>query len=166
MKEKNRSDKMATWKQELAAEVTAIDDVTANMVTLTLRIKTLADLFGEGARYVFLTRQLKVKAPAPVSQRLVDGVNYQANDFTCDCAFLTVKEALTDRPDDPIITVNGVGKTLAEVRPADAAHGWGIDAGDDTISVGGADFTIVRVDGIKWLDAEPSVLRFTLRGVN
>lgn len=157
---------MSNWKQELAAEVTAIDDVTANTVSLTLRIATLADLFGEGNRYVFITRQLKVKAPAPVSQRLVDGVNYQANDFTCDCAFLTVKEALTDRPDDPVITVNGVVKTLPEVRPVDAAHSWGIDTGDDLITVGGAKFSIVRVDGLKWLDAEPSVLRFTLRGVN
>jgi hypothetical protein len=41
---------MANWMQELAAEVTAIDDVTANTATLTLRISTLADLFGEGAR--------------------------------------------------------------------------------------------------------------------
>lgn len=157
---------MATWKQELAAEVTAIDDVTANMVTLTLRIKTLADLFGEGDRYIFLTRKLKVKAPSPVSQRLVDGINYQANDWICDCAYLTIKEAMTDKAGDPAITVNGVVKSLPEIRPMDAAHGWGIDAGDDTISVGGADFTIVRVDGLKWLDAEPSVLRFTLRGVN
>ena len=157
---------MTNWKQELAAEVTAIDDVTANEVTLTLRISTLADLFGEGARYVFLTRQLKVKAPAPVSQRLVDGVNYQANDFICDCAYLHVKEALTDKAGDPAITVNGVVKTLPEIRPMDAAHGWGIDAGDDIISVGGANFSIVRVDGLKWLGAEPSVLRLTLRGVN
>ena len=157
---------MANWKQELAAEVTAIDDVTANTATLTLRISTLADLFGEGARYVFITRQLKVKAPSPVSHRLVDGVNYQANDFVCECAYLTVKEAMTDKAEDPVITVNGVVKSLAEVRPVDAAHSWGIDTGEDLITVGGAKFNIIRVDGLKWLDSEPSVLRFTLRGVN
>lgn len=157
---------MANWKQELAAEVTAIDDVTANTATLTLRISTLADLFGEGARYVFLTRLLKVKAPSPVSQRLVDGVNYQANDFVCECAYLTVKEALTDKADDPAITVNGVVKSLADIRPVDAAHGFGIDTGDDLLTIGGAKFNIIRVDGLKWLDSEPSVLRFTLRGVN
>lgn len=157
---------MANWKQELAAEVTAIDDVTANEATITLRISTLADLYGEGARYVYILRQLKVKAPSPVSQRLVDGVNYQANDFICECAYLHVKEAMTDRPDDPAITVNGVVKTLAEVRPMDAEHGFGIDAGDDLLTIGGAKFTIVRVDGLKWLDSEPSVLRFTLRGAN
>lgn len=157
---------MANWKQELAAEVTAIDDVTANTATLTLRINTLADLFGEGARYVYLMRQLKVKAPSPISQRLVDGVNYQANDFVCDCAYLTVKEAMTDKADDPAITVNGVIKTLPEIRPMDAAHGFGIDTGDDLLTIGGATFSIVRVDGLKWLDSEPSVLRFTLRGAN
>ena len=52
------------------------------------------------------------------------------------------------------------------IRPVDAAHGFGIDTGDDLLTIGGAKFNIIRVDGLKWLDSEPSVLRFTLRGVN
>lgn len=61
--------------------------------------------------------------------------------------------------------MNNVAKTLAEVRPFTAQQGnnirWGIDLGDDTLTIGGDSWLIVGIEPEQWLDGEPA--RFVLR---
>lgn len=151
------------WQQELAAELTAVEELNANPATLLIRIDTLGELFGGDATIVELRRQLSVAAPLPVNLRLIDGKNYLAGDFLCKVAFAHLKDAFSPRRDDPEIRINGVIKTLADLRPFTAAGTWGIDPGDDQIIIGGDKWTIAAVRGLMWLDGEPAEIEFTLR---
>jgi hypothetical protein len=151
------------WKQELAAEVTALEDVNANTATLLMRIDTLNEFYGEEARVVELVRSLRVAAPSPVNLRLVDGTNYLAGDFVCKVSFAELKKAFAPIAGDPEIIINGITKTLAEIRPFTAQGNWGVDIGDDKLVIGGDKWTIAGVRGLNWLDNEPAVFEFTLR---
>ena len=151
------------WQQELAAELTAVEDLNANPATLVIRIDTLGEMFGGSAKVIELHRQLSVAAPAPVNLRLIDGNNYLAGDFVCKVAFAHLKAAFFPLPQDPEIEINGVAKNLEDLRPFTAAGNWGIDIGDDKLVVGGDEWTIASIRGLKWLDGEPAELEFTLR---
>lgn len=154
---------MANWQQELKQETIGIDDLDRNDAVLKIRIDTLNDFFGGDGRIIEIERSLIVKAPEPVNVRLVDGLNYLAGDFVCQLAFLRLQTAMQSRPDDPEIKLNGVVKTLGEVRPFTASNHWGIDVGDDTLTIGGDTWTIAAVKADKWLDNEPARLELTLR---
>lgn len=154
---------MANWQQELKQETIGIDDLDRNDAVLKIRIDTLNDFFGGDGRIIEIERPLIVKAPEPVNVRLVDGLNYLAGDFICQLAFLRLQTAMQSQPDDPEIELNGVAKTLEEVRPFTAGNNWGIDIGDDTLSIGGDTWTIAAVKADKWLDNEPARLELTLR---
>jgi hypothetical protein len=151
------------WRQEVAAETTAIEDVNANPAMLIVRIDTLGEMFGGSAKVVELQRHLSVNAPEPVNLRLVDGKNYVSGDFVCRVAFVYLKEAFEPLPQDPEIRVNGVVKTLTDLRPFTADNNWGIDVGDDKIVIGGDAWTIAAIRGLKWLGGEPAEFEFTLR---
>ena len=154
---------MANWKQDLMAEVNAIQDVNSNPAVLTIRIEAVKD-FAAGTVDVYeLPRQLVVKAPKPVNVRLIDGTNVLSGDFTCSVDFLQFRRAFEALPDDPVITINGVVKNLAELRPQTASNHWGVVPGDDTLTIGGDKWQIVGVVGEKWLDGEPAVVVLTLR---
>lgn len=151
------------WKQELEAEVNAIQDVTANPAVLTIRIEAVKD-FAAGTVDVYeLPRQLVVKAPKPVNVRLIDGSNILSGDFTCTVDFLQFRRAFEPVAGDTEITINGVVKNLAELRPQTASNNWGVVPGDDTLTIGGDEWQIVGVVGEKWLDGEPAVVVLTLR---
>lgn len=154
---------MPNWKQELQLEIAGIEDVNWNTAILTFRINDLGGFFGGEDKIIEIRRELIVKAPEPVSVGLVDGLNYRAGDFLCQTAFLRLKSAHEPQPGDPDITVNKVPKTLNEVRPFTAVGNWGIDIGEDTITVGGDAWSIVAARGCKWLDNEPALMEFTLR---
>lgn len=154
---------MANWKQELQQEIIGINDLNRNDAVLKIRIDTLDDFFGGEGRVIEIERSLIVKAPEPVNVRLIDGLNYLAGDFVCQLAFLRLKTAMQSQTGDPEIKLNGVVKTLEEVRPFTAGNNWGIDIGDDTLSIGGDTWTIAAVKADKWLDNEPARLELTLR---
>ena len=154
---------MANWKQELQLEIVGIDDLNRNDAVLKIRIDTLDDFFGGEGRIIELERSLIVKAPEPVNVRLVDGLNYLAGDFICHLAFLRLQTAMQSQPDDPEIKLNNVVKTLEEVRPFTASNNWGIDVGDDTLTIGNDTWEIAAVKAGKWLDNEPALLELTLR---
>lgn len=154
---------MANWKQELQQEIVGIDDLNRNDAVLKIRIDTLDDFFGGEGRIIELERSLIVKAPQPVNVRLVDGLNYLSGDFICQIAFLRLQSAMQSQPDDPEIKLNGVVKTLEEVRPFNASNNWGIDVGYDTITIGNVSWKIAAVMADKWLDNEPALLELTLR---
>lgn len=155
---------MANWKQELQQEIIGIDDLNRNDAVLKIRINTLDDFFGDKkGRIIEIERSLIVKAPQPVNVRLVDGLNYLSGDFICQIAFLRLQTAMQSQPDDPEIKLNRVVKTLEEVRPFTASNNWGIDVGDDTLTIGGDAWTIAAVKADKWLDNEPALLELTLR---
>lgn len=154
---------MANWKQELQLEIAGIDDLNRNDAILKIRIDTLDDFFGGEGRIIELERSLIVKAPEPVNVRLVDGLNYLSGDFICQIAFLRLKTAMQSQPDDPEIMLNNVVKTLEEVRPFTASNNWGIDVGDDTLTIGNDTWEIAAVKADKWLDNEPALLELTLR---
>lgn len=155
---------MANWKQELQLEIAGIDDLNRNDAVFKIRINTLDDFFGDKkGRIIEIERSLIVKAPQPVNVRLVDGLNYLSGDFICQLAFLRLQTAMQSQPDDPEIKLNGVAKTLEEVRPFTASNHWGIDIGDDTLSIGGDTWTIAAVKADKWLDNEPALIELTLR---
>lgn len=155
------------WQQELAAEVTAIDDLSANPATLTYKINDQGGFFGGVDQIIAIHRQIKVKAPQPVAERLIDGSERKAGDFTCLVSYAQIQAAHKAQASDPVITVNGVIKSLADVRPFSAQPGsnnnirWGIDLGDDTLTIGGDVWLIVGIDPEQWLNGEPA--RFTLR---
>ena len=151
------------WKQEVANETMAMEDVNANTATLLMRIDTLNEFYGEEARVVELVRSLRVAAPKPVNLSLVDGRNYLAGDFVCKVAFMKLKKAFVPLPSDPEININGITKTLADIRPFTADGNWGVDIGDDKLVIGGDKWTIAGVRGLKWLDSEPAEFEFTLR---
>lgn len=151
------------WQQELAAELTAVEDLHANPAELVIRIDTLGELWGGAAKVVELRRHLSVAAPSPVNLRLVDGTNYLSGDFICKVAFVHLQKAFAPLPDDPEININGVKKSLAELRPFTAEGNFGIDPGDDKIIIGGDKWTIAAIRGLMWLDGEPAELEFTLR---
>ncbi len=151
------------WQQELAAELTAVEDLNANPATLIIRIDTLGELLGGTAKVVELHRELSVAAPSPVNLRLVDGKNYLAGDFLCKVAFANLQKAFISLPDDPEININGITKNLSELRPFTASGNWGIDPGDDKLVIGGDTWTIAAIRGLMWLDGEPAELEFTLR---
>lgn len=154
---------MANWMQELQAEVNAIQDVNANPAVLTIRIEAVKD-FAAGTVDVYeLPRQLVVKAPKPVNVRLIDGSNVLSGDFTSSVDFLQFRRAFEPVAGDPVITINGVVKNLAELRPQTASNNWGVVPGDDTLTIGGDKWQIVGVVGEKWLDGEPAVVVLTLR---
>lgn len=151
------------WMQELQAEVNAIQDVNANPAVLTIRIEAVKD-FAAGTMDVYeLPRQLVVKAPKPVNVRLIDGSNILSGDFTCAVDFLQFRRAFEPVAGDPVITINGVVKSLADLRPTTAANHWGVDLGDDYITIGGDKWQIVGVVGDMWLDGEPALVNLTLR---
>ena len=155
---------MANWQQELKQETIGIDDLNRNDAVLKIRIDTLDDFFGGTGRIIEIERSLIVKAPEPVNVRLVDGLNYLAGDFICQLAFLRLKTAMQSQTGDPEIKLNGVVKMLEEeVRPFTASNNWGVDIGDDTLTIGGDTWTIAAVKADKWLDNEPALLELTLR---
>ena len=154
---------MANWQQELKQETIGIDDLNRNDAVLKIRIDTLDDFFGDTGRIIEIERSLIVKAPEPVNVRLVDGLNYLAGDFVCQLAFLRLQTAMQSQQDDPEIKLNGVVRTLEEVRPFTAGNNWGIDIGDDSLTIGGDTWTIAAVKADKWLDNEPALLELTLR---
>lgn len=153
------------WKQELAAEITAIDDVNANPATLTYRINDQGGFFGGVDRIIEIPRQIKVESPENMSERLIDGAERKMGDLTCKVSYAQLQAAHAPQISDPAITVNNVAKTLAEVRPFTAQQGnnirWGIDLGDDTLTIGGDSWLIVGIEPEQWLDGEPA--RFVLR---
>lgn len=155
------------WKQELAAEITAIDDVNANPATLTYRINDQGGFFGGVDKIIEIARQIKVKSPESMSERFVDGTSRKSGDFTCVVDYAQLKAAHNPQDADPEITINRVPKLLAEVRPFTAQQGnnirWGVDLGDDTLTIGGDVWLIVGVDAIDWLDGEPAKFRLILR---
>ena len=109
---------MANWQQKLSKSITGIKGVDRNIARLSIRIDSLDDFFGtKPPRIIELHRELIVAAPEPVNTYLVDGKNYLSSDWLCEVAFLRVKEAFEVLPDDPEITINGVVKSLAEIRP-------------------------------------------------
>lgn len=155
------------WKQEVADAVTAIDDVNANPAILTFRINDRGALMGGLDKIISIQREIKVKSPKMMSERLVDGAERKAGDLVCQVAYTQLQAAHKAKDGDPEIIVNGVTKTIAEVRPFMAQLGvnnnirWGVDLGDDTLTIGGDTWLIVGVDAEQWLNGEPA--RFTLR---
>ncbi|MBO5680206.1 MAG: hypothetical protein J6T08_00690, partial [Lentisphaeria bacterium] len=123
--------------------------------------------FGGVDKIISIQRQVKVKSPQNMSERLIDGSERRAGDLVCKIAYSQLQAAHRAKDNDPDIIVNGVKKTLAEVRPFLAQLGsnnnirWGIDLGDDTLSIGGDEWLIVGIEAELWLNGEPS--RFTLR---
>lgn len=75
------------WKQELAAEITAIDDVNANPATLTYRINDQGGFFGGVDRIIEIPRQIKVESPENMSERLIDGAERKMGDLTCKVSY-------------------------------------------------------------------------------
>ena len=162
---------MANWRQKLALNTIGIKGLDRNTADLVIKIDSLDDFFGtKPPRTIELHRELIVSAPAPVNSYLIDGKNYLASDWICEVAFLRVVEAFKALPDDPKITINGVEKSLAEIRPvlppADANSDiqWGFDVGDDMLNVGGTKYTIRKVEALDWLDNEPSSFQLILKG--
>jgi hypothetical protein len=78
-------------------------------------------------------------------------------------AFVFLKDAFAPLPGDPEIRINGVVKTLSEIRPFNAKGNWGIDPGDDQLVIGGDKWSIAAIRGLKFLDAEPAEIEFILR---
>jgi hypothetical protein len=154
---------MPNWKQEMNSEINALEDVNANPATLTIHIEGIKDFYSGTVEIYELRRALTVKAPEPVSVRLIDGSNVLSGDFTCTVDYLQFITAFETMPDDPEITINGVVKHLADLRPVTASNNWGVDLGDDYITIGGDKWQIVAVQGLKWLDGEPALLELTLR---
>ena len=160
---------MANWQQKLSKSITGIKGVDRNIARLTIRIDSLDDFFGtKPPRIIELHRELIVAAPEPVNTYLVDGKNYLSSDWLCEVAFLRVKAAFEPLPGDPEITVNGVNKTLPELRPVlpgEDENGiqWGFDIGDDLLTVGGARYVIRRVNALDWLNEEPATLELVLK---
>ena len=155
------------WKQELAAEITAIDGLNANPATLTYRINDQGGFSGGLDAIIAIPRHIRVNAPEPVSERFVDGTSRKSGDFTCVVDFAQLKAAHEPQINDPEITINRVPKLLADVRPFNAQTGnnirWGIDLGDDTLTIGGDDWLIVGIEALNWLDGEPAKFRLILR---
>lgn len=155
------------WKQEVADAVTAIDDVNANPAILTFRINDRGALMGGLDKIISIERSIKVKSPQMMSERLVDGTERKAGDLVCQVAYTQLQAAHRAKDSDPEITINGKVKQLSEVRPFLARLGvnnnirWGIDLGDDTLTIGEDEWIIVGVDAEQWLNSEPA--RFTLR---
>lgn len=154
---------MENWMQELQGEINALEDVNANSATITLHIEGVKDFFTGTVEIFEIPRKITVKAPEPVSVRLIDGSNVLSGDFTCTVDFLQMINVFSPKPDDPVITINGVSKSIADLRPVTAANNWGIDLGDDYITIGGDKWQIVAVQGLKWLNSQPALLQFTLR---
>ena len=155
------------WKQEVADAVTAIDDVNANLATLTYRINDQGGFSGGSDKIIEIQRKIKVKSPESMAERLVDGAERRVGDLVCKVAYSQLYAAHEPQNGDPDIIINGVSKTLEEVRPVTAQLGnsktirWGIDLGDDTLTIGGDTWLIVEIEPEQWLDGEPA--RFTLR---
>lgn len=151
------------WRQELAEEITAIQDWNRNTAVLILRIDTLEEFHGGEGKVIDIAREIPVTAPTPVDLRLVDGVNYTAGDFTLRVSFAHLQSALKDRADDPAITVNRVETTLSAQRPFTAQRNWGLVPGLDTITIGGSRWAVAGIKGLTWLDGEPAVFELKLR---
>ena len=151
------------WRQELAEEITAIQDLNKNTAVLTLRIDTLEEFYGGDGRVIDITREIPVTAPAPVDLRLIDGVNYTAGDFTLRVSFAHLQDALKDQAGDPAITVNRIETTLSAQRPFTPQKNWGIVPGGDVLSIGGNRWSIAGIKGLTWLDGEPAVFELKLR---
>lgn len=154
---------MANWQQELQQEIIGIDDLNRNDAVLKIRITVVVDFATGKKKIIEIPRDLIVKAPQPVNVRLVDGLNYLSGDFVCQLAFLRLQTAMKSQADDPDIASNGVSMTLEEARPFTASNNWGIDIGNDTLTIGGDTWTIAAVKADKWLDNEPARLELTLR---
>lgn len=160
---------MANWQQKLSKSITGIKGVDRNVARLIIRIDSLDDFFGtKPPRIIELHRELIVAAPEPVNTYLVDGKNYLASDWLCEVAFLRVKEAFEVLPGDPEITINGVVKSLAEIRPVLPGEDinsiqWGFDVGDDIIDIGGARYVIRKINALDWLNEEPATLQLVLK---
>ena len=154
---------MPNWKQELYAETNAIEETNANPAVLTIHIEGVKDFYTGTVEIYELQRELIVNAPRPVNVRLIDGSNVLSGDFSCRVDFLQLVSAFDPKPGDPEITINNVAKTLADLRPVTAANYWGLDPGDDFITIGGDKWQIVGARGLDWLDSEPARIELTLR---
>jgi hypothetical protein len=154
---------MNNWKQELYSEINAIADVNANPAELVIYIEGVKDFFSGTVEIFEFRRKMTVKAPVPVSVKLIDGSNVLSGDFTCTVDFMQLKGAFSTQSGDPPLTINGVPKVLEDLRPVTASGNWGLDPGDDRICIGGDEWQIVGVQGEKYLDGEPAIIRLTLR---
>ena len=104
-----------------------------------------------------------------MAERLVNGAERRIGDLVCKVAYSQLYAAHAPQNGDPVISVNGVIKTLTEVRPFNAqpesskAIQWGIDLGDDTLTIGGDTWLIVGILPEQWLDGEPARFVMQLR---
>ena len=135
---------MTTWKQELAAEVTAIDEVNAITVKMKWHVKTDSDRYSAKAAETdtVYESELKVKSPRGINANLIDGLNYLAGDMVIECGYLLYEEAFTAQ------------EGLTEAR--DIAVNYGILEGTDGIELNGLELKIVRVEGLGLLTDEES----------
>lgn len=154
------------WKQELQAEILAIDDINANTAELAINIEDFGnpdDWYEGGGAVTTIIREIRIKAPQAVSISLIDGKNYLAGDFYCEISFVELQKALKPQSGDPYIRINGVTKGLTQQRPFKPSANWGLKPGTDSISIDGDKWTIVRITGNGWLDSEPSYFTLVLR---
>ena len=147
---------MTTWKQELAEEVTAIEDVNAINVKMQWHLKTESDRFSAitSATESIVESDLKVKSPRGVAVQLIDGLNYQAGDQVIECGYLNYLSARNEQE-------------LSEARPL--GENYGIKEGVDGLEIAGQEWKIVKVEGLGLLTDEesgevvPAKLRLVVR---
>lgn len=157
-------EKILNWKQELAQEVNAIEDLNRNSAILNFNIATNGydPSTGLNTGSTVIQRKILIKAPHKIDARLVDGKNYLAGDLVCEIAFSELWSARTPLASDREIIVNGVQKSLDDVRPYHSGD-CGIDIGIDTLCFGELEYDIANIEGLNWLNNEPAKYLITMR---
>lgn len=146
---------MTTWRQEVAAETAAIEEVNAITAVMTWRVVTDDRGSVEPATETEYVSNLKVRTLKELDFRLIDGKNYQTGDCVSVTAFLNYQAAWQEHESE-----------LSEARPFEV--NYGIEAGVDYLSIGGKIWVITRVLADGMMDdedgtASPAKLTFYLR---
>ncbi len=156
---------MANWRQEVAEAVIGIEDVNRNSATVKFKIDTLDDFITEGGGSVtVISRTLIFGQMDRVKYSLTDGNNILATDMQIPVAFIRWDKAHDTQQGDPAVIVNGVAKSLRDVRPVTAQGCWGVEPGIDTLTVGGSEYTVIGIVPEQFLDNAPARLSLILRG--
>ncbi len=116
---------------------------------------------GEMTTSVF-TRTIYVDNPKKVSSFLIDGEDIKADDTILKCAYLDILNSKSSQSNDPVITENGVIKTLSDLRPMNLKNG-GIDRQSDTLEFCGIIYQFKNIEAKDFYSNIPTEYSFQLR---
>lgn len=132
-----------------------------NTAALNYNISSYDYITGENVIKTF-SRTIFIDNPKRVSSFIVDNDQIKADDSIIHASYLDILNSRESMNGDPVVTVNGVVKTLKDLRPWDIKSG-GIVREADTLIFCGVSYQFKNIDAIDFYANTPTQYTFQLR---